>query len=72
MTEKKLIDIIKHMSDEKVKVYVYTIGGHTYIGYIVDFGDDYIRIRRNWKEDCNDGYIRIDTIDKVTTNWKKK
>ena len=72
MNENRLIDIIKHMSDEKVKVYVYTIGGNTTIGYIVGFGEDYIRVRPNWKEDCDDAYIRIDTIDKVTTNWKKK
>ncbi|TFH06385.1 MAG: hypothetical protein E4H14_10940 [Candidatus Thorarchaeota archaeon] len=72
MAENKLVDILKHMSDEKVRVTIYTIGGHTLYGYIVDFGEDYVRIRRNWKEDSSDGYVRIDTIDKVNTYWKKK
>ena len=72
MTEKKLIDNIKHMSDEKVKVWVYTIGGHSSSGYIVDFGEDYIRIRPNWKEDCVDEYIPRNVIDKVFTFWKKE
>ncbi|MGY5870731.1 MAG: hypothetical protein RTV72_00660 [Candidatus Thorarchaeota archaeon] len=72
MTENRFLDKLQRMLDKKVKVYVYTLSNHQGFGYIVEIGDDFIRVRTNWKENAGDIFIPMGHIDKVTTYWKEK
>ncbi len=63
--------ILRRACDEKVRISIITDCGSYFPGYIIDIGEDYVKCKRSLKKKCDDVFIKLEKIEKISTSWEE-
>ena len=72
MSEKQFMYILRRVFDEKVTASIRTSSNDYFFGYIVDIGEDYLKMTSSIEKKRAEEFIKLECIESITTEWKEK